>query len=136
MKKILVIVILGTLLVTGCQSDKNKVNNENHKQEKKTVEVKHDGVLKEQKIDFLSFSEVSLKWDGKESEFIAKITNNSTQDVNLTTFDVILKDKSKKEIVTLVGDVNNVLKAGESINIFCYSDLDLSNAYYVEYKKK
>lgn len=136
MKKILVIVILGTLLVTGCQSDKNKVNNENHKQEKKTVEVKRDGVLKEQKIDFLSFSEVSLKWDGKESEFIAKITNNSTQDVNLTTFDVILKDKSKKEIVTLVGDVNNVLKAGESINIFCYSDLDLSNAYYVEYKKK
>lgn len=139
MKKILVFIALSVCLLTGCQSDKTSTSSDNkasdNVSEKKPVEVKREGILKEQKISQLIFNDISLKWNGKESEFIAKITNNSSVDVYLTTFDVIFKDKSKKEIVTLTGDVSNTLKAGESINIICYSDIDLSNAYYVEYKK-
>lgn len=137
MRKILLFTIIVSIIFTsGCQTDKGKTTTKNPETGEKIVEVNRDTILKEQKIDNLIFNEVSLKWDGTESEFIAKITNNSTQDITLTTFDVILKDKNKKEIVTLIGDVSKILKAGESINIICYSDLDLSNAYYVEYKKK
>lgn len=123
MKKV-VLVIITLLLVTGCSLNKShnnsKVNNK-------------EFVVQEQTIGNLKFSDVSLIYEKGISTFKVTITNlgdNISPNLN-----VIFKNENDTIITTLDGTFGEIEK-NSFIALTLTSDVDLSNAYKVEYEVK
>lgn len=120
MKKLLVIVL--TLLITGCSQTnifKNAVVNNNEQ------------VIKEQVIGNLKFSDTSLIYEKGISTFKVTILNMGDK-VNPESVSVVFKNENDTIITTLDGTFGEIDK-DSLINLTLTSDIDLSNAYKVEY---
>lgn len=120
MKKLLVIVL--TLLITGCSQTnifKNAVVNNNEQ------------VIKEQVIGNLKFSDTSLIYEKGISTFKVTILNMG-DNVNPESVSVVFKNENDTIITTLDGTFGEIDK-DSLINLTLTSDIDLSNAYKVEY---
>lgn len=120
MKRLLVIVL--TLLITGCSQTnifKNAVVNNNEQ------------VIKEQVIGNLKFSDTSLIYEKGISTFKVTILNMGDK-VNPESVSVVFKNENDTVITTLDGTFGEIDK-DSLINLTLTSDIDLSNAYKVEY---
>ncbi|MBR1718107.1 MAG: hypothetical protein IJ715_02410 [Bacilli bacterium] len=120
MKRLLVIVL--TLLITGCSQTnifKNAVVNNN------------ELVIKEQVIGNLKFSDTSLIYEKGISTFKVTILNMGDK-VNPESVSVVFKNENDTIITTLDGTFGEIDK-DSLINLTLTSDIDLSNAYKVEY---
>lgn len=120
MKRLLVIVL--TLLITGCSQTnifKNAVVNNNEQ------------VIKEQVIGNLKFSDTSLIYEKGISTFKVTILNMGDK-VNPESVSVVFKNENDTIITTLDGTFGEIDK-DSLINLTLTSDIDLSNAYKVEY---
>lgn len=120
MKKVLLVITV-LLIFTGCGSktlNKNsKVNN-------------NELVIKEQVINNLKFSDVSLVYEKGISTFKVKITNQG-EEVS-PNLEIVFKGESDNVIETLDGSFGSIDK-DNFIALTLTSDVDLSNAYKVEY---
>ena len=127
MKKILII-IFSLLLLTGCTSKKNndefiKVN-------------QNENVIKEQTIADLKINDITLYYDKGVSNFRAKINNETENNINISEIKIIFKNKNETIITSLiVNDINEIpLQSYKYITMT--SDIDLSDAYSIEYEIK
>ena len=120
MKKVLFVLAL-LLVFTGCSSKDNKTNSKVNNNEL---------VLKEQVVNNLLFSDVSLVYEKGISTFKVKITNQGEKvSPNL---EIVFKGESDNVIETLDGSFGEIDK-DNFIALTLTSDVDLSNAYKVEY---
>ena len=88
---------------------------------------------KNQKIENFKMTNTSLKYDGGYSTLETDVKNISNETNYLKSFDIIVKDKSGKEMIKLVGYIGEEISAGETKKIISKTDMDLSKAGSVEY---
>lgn len=127
MKKIL-FVIISILILTGCNK-KEEVTN--------LIKVnQNENIIKEQVVSNLTLTDVSLYYEKGLSTFNAKIKNDTENDIAISDFNIVFKNENGTIIIKLKENDINIIEANSSKNISIVSDIDLSNAYSVEYEIK
>lgn len=122
MKKIIIVLIL--LLFTGC-------NNNEVKYEANKVNL-NDLVIEDKIINNYSTTNTSVIYDAGFSTFKTTLKNNG-ESTNINKINIIFKTKNNTMITTLTGIINKELKSNEETNVLITSDIDLTNAYSIEY---
>ncbi len=133
MKKILV-VLISTLLITGCGIKTQDNVKEQPKEEVKAITEKE--VIKDQVVDGLNLTNTSLTLTNGVWKLVTQVTNNTGSDYNLDKFEIIIKDIQGQEIKRLTGYVGNTIANGSTKTINTSTDFDLSKAAKVEYEIK
>ena len=134
MKKLGIALLVGVSaisLLTGCGT---KEKDSNKKGEDKVVSNTNTEVIKDQTLGIYEFKNTSLIYEGGQSVLETVVTNTSSQDQMLEEFKIVVKDENDQEMITLVGFVGNVIKAGESKVITSYCGKDLSKAASIKYE--
>lgn len=130
MKKTLLVMLSLFLVVglaTGCGCSK--------KEEKKEDKFNtNEDVIKDQVVEELKLTNTSLKVDDNYSTLVTLVSNPTSEDKEVRVFNIYVKDKDGKEIVTLQGYVGDVIPAGESREITSNVDMDLSKAISIDYE--
>lgn len=124
MKKI-ILIFVSFLIFTGCNKD-------NDKKEANKVNL-NEGVIENKTVNNLLFKDVSVIYDSGLTTFTVKITNNG-EDIDLINFKIVFKNQSGTEITTLDGNFNNKIEKNQSVNVEVISDIDLTDAYSVDYQ--
>jgi lipoprotein len=123
MKRLLI--VLGLLMIfTGCKeaSTTNNIKTNNN-----------ENIIKEQVVGNLLLNQVSLTYEKGTSTFSVQITNQTSESVAINQFDVTFKTKNGSVIATLQGTLGDSLDGNTSIVITMTSDIDLTEAYSLEY---
>ena len=123
MKRLLI--VLGLLMIfTGCKeaSTTNNIKTNNN-----------ENIIKEQVVGNLLLNQVSLTYEKCTSTFSVQITNQTSESVAINQFDVTFKTKNGSVIATLQGTLGDSLDGNTSIVITMTSDIDLTEAYSLEY---
>lgn len=124
MKKILI--LLAVILLTGCSFNKDDISNS---------KINHNsGIIAEQTINNLTMSDVLLSYQDGISTFQVTVKNNAMEDVVINEFNVVFKTENGSMITTLYGALGDTLKGEDSITVTITSDIDLSEAYSLEYQ--
>ena len=135
MKKILLIITITviTFTITGCGFSKNE--KKEVKKEKTPVVKTNDkkDVIKDQQVEMFKMQDTSVTYDGETSTLITFVTNTSNETQTFDSFNIVVKDKDGKELITMLGFANNELKAGETKTIVSSTDVNLLKAASVEY---
>ena len=131
-KKVLNLLLILVLVigVVGCGNKKVETKSDEHV----IKENKNKGVVREQTVDGISFTNTSLKTVDGMSTIETTITNNTDSEYTKEKFTIIIKDKNGDVIQKMPGYINDTIPAGGSIVINSGIDVDLSNAYSVEYE--
>ena len=139
-RMILIIVLVGVLIIGGLLIWKNgrKNNDEQgvNQPKEEFVQVLEDGTklnisnkLKEEKtIKGLKIGNIQLTEQNGQSVLLADVRNEGTQDVEMFLINIILVDKTGKEIATIPGIVSPV-KAGATVQLNAGITEDYANAY-------
>ena len=130
-KILLIVLVVSSLTACGCKKKEEKDKNNDN-----TIIVTEKDVIKDQVFDGLQFKQTSLVVTGRRSNLVSEVTNNTGEDYYLNVFYITVKDKSGNVITTLPGYVGSVIKNGETKTINSNIDIDLSNAYSIEYSVK
>lgn len=72
------------------------------------------GIIKEEQIDGIKFTNISLITKNNQTTFSADVTNVSKEDIKTENLNVDLINKKKQTVITLVANIPNGLKKGES----------------------
>ena len=131
MKKILTMsltMLLALGLVTGCGCNK--------KEEQKVEESynTNSGVVEDKVVEELKLTNTSLVSKGNNSTLVTLVTNPTNEDKEVRIFNIYVKDKDGKEIVTLQGYVGGKVPAGQSREIESNVDMNLDHAHTIEYE--
>lgn len=134
---VVVVIIAAVFLVFGFANGDNK--KENGKEKDKTTEEKTDnntnpGVIEDKEQDGLTFTNSSLTFNENSSTLTTVVKNTTSYDIEVRVFDIIITDESGNILVTLQGYVGGNIPAGESREIVSNVDMNLENAFDVEYK--
>ena len=124
MKKIFILAFI-IVLTTGCFNKEIDIN---------ASVNNNEYILNEQNIDNIKFSDTSLIYEKGISTFKVKVTNNGNIG-KIEKLIVIFKNKNDSEITRLYAEYVEIEK-GNSISLTLTSDIDLSDAYKVEYEIK
>ncbi len=89
----------------------------------------NDGVIQDQELDNFKTHNTSVIYEKGITTFKTELISNGETHIN--NIKVIFKTKSGKVITELVGYLNQDINGKININIT--SDIDLSNAYSIEY---
>lgn len=119
------LIVLGLLMIfTGCKeaSTTNNIKTNNN-----------ENIIKEQVVGNLLLNQVSLTYEKGTSTFSVQITNQTSESVAINQFDVTFKAKNGSVIATLQGTLGDSLDGNTSIVITMTSDIDLTEAYSLEY---
>lgn len=130
MKKTL-LVMLSLILVVGLTTGCGCSKKEEKKEEKYNT---NEDVIKDQEVEDLKLTNTSLKVDDNYSTLVTLVSNPTSEDKEVKRFNIYVKDKDGKEIITLQGYVGDVVPAGESREITSNVNMDLSNAASIEYE--
>lgn len=123
MKKIYLVILI--LILTGC-SNKNEETLISNK-----VNL-NEYVIEDKQIDSLITSNTSVIYDNGITTFKTTLTNNG-DDIFIDNLNVKFLNKNNTEIITLKGELKKTLKNSEKIQITIISDIDLTDAYKIEY---
>lgn len=143
MKKILFsIAIIGLILTTACGKKEEKPNNvENNEVVEKPVVSgpvanTHDSVIAEQTVDGLKINNVSLITEGESSVFTADVTNTNLESIEVKSFDIIMKDFTDREVITMSGNIGSVIEPNETLTMSTSVEMDLTSVFSIEYIRK
>ena len=125
MRKI-ILCFISIILVTGCSffNKEDVINSEINN---------NDNIIKEQVVGNFKISGVSLDYLNGTSTFNVSVTNTTEQELNITSFKAIFKTKNGNVIATLESDLRGKIGSNSTLEASMISDVDLSNAYSVEY---
>ncbi len=125
MKKILLL-FLSIIIVTGC-NEKNEIND--------LIKVnQNELIIKEQVVNNLTLSDITLYYEKGISTFNVKMKNNTENNITVSDFSATFKNKNGTIITTLKANNINSIDANSTKDISIASDVDLSSAYSVEYE--
>ena len=122
MKKIFIVLIL--ILFTACNNDELKL-------EANKVNL-NDLVIEDKIINNFLVTDTSVIYDSGLTTFKATLKNNGGV-TKINKVNITFKTKNNSTITTLVGYINKELKQSEKTDILVTSDIDLTNAYSIEY---
>ena len=137
---ILLAILLIAIVIFAVTKNKKGNNNENTEVENKPVEefvqVLEDGTklntstkLNESRdVNGFKFENIQFTEQKGQSVLLADVTNNTGKATDFTLVDVILLDKTGKEIVTL-GGIISPLQPGAKTQFNTSMTLDYANAY-------
>ncbi len=128
--KISIIIVIGTLLISGCGCKKKA-----KKEEEKIKVNTNEEVIKDQTVDIFKFTNTSLIYQNGASILETKITNTSNKDAYLKEFNIHIKNKDGSERIILKGYFGGSLKAGESKIITSTYGADITDAAKIEYEE-
>ena len=141
MKKFLCLglITISTLTIfVGCGKKEEKNNDNIKDNDEPTVEEKNntnEGVVGDKEMNGLKFTNSSLTtYTNNNSTLITTVTNTTEEDVYVRVFNINIKDKNGNLIVSLLGYVGGVIPAGQSRDIESKVDMNLDNAYNIEYE--
>lgn len=141
MKKFLclgLITISALTTFVGCGKKEEKNNDNIKDNDEPTVEEKNntnEGVVGDKEMNGLKFTNSSLTtYTNNNSTLITTVTNTTEEDVYVRVFNINIKDKDGNLIVSLLGYVGGVIPAGQSRDIESKVDMNLDNAYNIEYE--
>lgn len=132
MKKIGIgfLVTIFLLGMTGCGCSKK----EEVKPEENTAHGNtNEGVIKDQELGALKFTNTALVIDDDKSKLTTLVINESDEDIQVENFDIIVKDIDGNTIVVLQGYVGGVVPKGELREVVTDCSIDLSHATNIEY---
>lgn len=129
------IVVISNLKV--CDNCVKEDDNDNNQNVERKVNLNEE-ITKDREVENLLITNSYLYAEIRDdkivsSKFTAIINNNTGSDREIESFDIIFKDKDGKEIVTLLGYVGGVVPNGGTKSIESNVDIDLSDAYSIEY---
>ena len=135
MKKILVFLMIGVVLIAGgCSCDKKEDKNKDKDNKEPEVTVNTaDDVVKDQQFEGLQFANTSLTIVDGSSTLVTEVTNNTAANYELNQFIITAKDSDGTVLVTIPGYVGDVIVVGETRTIQSTIDVDLTNATSIEY---
>ena len=137
MKKKLIIVFVLSLclgIATGCGCKKKKDKKETTTNNTQYQLNTRKGVVGDKEMNGLTFTNTSLKTSEYSSTLVTKVTNTTDKDIYVRIFNIHVKDKDGNNIVTIHGYVGGVVPANSSRDITSGVDLNLADAYKVEYE--
>jgi len=134
---------IGALLIWRNVASKNNVEGEQNKPKEEFVQVLEDGTkvnisnkLKEEKtINGLTIGNIQLTEQNGQSVLLADVSNKTAQDSEMFLINIILIDKTGKEIATIPGIVAPV-KAGGTQQLNAGITEDYANAYDFRVEKR
>lgn len=132
MKRILqisIIIVLSLSLITGCGTKKEENNTKNEENYNT-----NEGVIKDQKVGELKFTNTSLLTTENNSTLVTMVTNPTDEDIEIRIFKINVKDKNGKTLATLEGYVGGVIPSKESREITSNVDINLDSATAIEYE--
>lgn len=115
MKKV-ALIIMTVFILTAC----TKVNN-------------NEQVIKDQTVGAFSFKDTSLVYENEKSNFKVTVTNTSENVISVSKFIIVFKNKNGDIMAKLDGLVTDKVEPSKSFKISIENDMDLSDAYSVEY---
>lgn len=74
-------------------------------------------LIKEEKYEGMTFSNISLISKKGYSTFTADVINTTSETINIKNVNIVLKDKSGNIVTTLLGNIGNPLKPNETRTI-------------------
>lgn len=125
--KLLLCLCMLVVLLTGCGCTKKKAD-------EKRVYNTNSGVVKKQVIEGLEFDNTSLSFSDNRSIFTTTVTNQALDDIKIKVFYVVVKDKKGNTLTTLEGYIGESLPKGQSRTVQSNVDINLKNAFEVEYR--
>ena len=112
-------------------------NNKPETNEENLKYNKNKSFIKEQKIDGISFKNINCTYDGKNSLITYTIVNETSNEIFLSNYDIIVMDKSKKVITKIVASYSENIEPKKKVNMAnSVVGVDLSDAYYMELNLK
>ena len=126
---ILVFILVFLLAFILFSKDKNKKEDNTPDITANTTE----DIVKDYEVDGFRFSRTALVIEYGQSKLTTEVKNLTDKDIELKSFNIVLKDKNGNEMVTLLGYVGEVIKAGETKSIISQTDVDLTKAKGIEY---
>ena len=113
-------------LFTGCFSNKQPINSE-------VITNSNDTIKEEKIVDKLIFHDESIMFKDNISTITFEVTNTG-EEKEIKKINVTVETSNKREITKLEYDFNTTMKADETKIISIYSDIDLTNAYYLDFE--
>ena len=132
----------GLILATACGKKEDPTNNgdngnnggnTNQPAIKEPTANTETNVITETTIDGLTINNISLITEGTGSTFTADVVNTTDQEVNVKSFNIILKDADGNEVVTLLGYIGTTIAPNDSATMSTGVEMDLTNVKSVEY---
>lgn len=116
MKKIILVALLMTLLVTGCGKKEDKGNTD--KKDENAVNEKDQNVksFEDQTIEGILISDFNLNFVDNITDIYAKVKNTTEEDKRVEQINIVLTDKEGKEVNTMFY-LGRTIKAGEEIQV-------------------
>lgn len=143
-KKIIIIVLFLTIVLLNTYFILlNKKISGNEEENNKKITEKNNGVvkntneevLKDVKVKDLDVTNISISYlKGTGSTYSAKIKNNTDNEINLESFDIVFYDKNDKEITTITVFVGGNFKPNQVNGVKSTVLEDLTKAIKLEYK--
>lgn len=129
MKKIIALltVFVFAVLVTGCGKETKK------EKESKPVVNTNINVVKDQEVEVFSFTKTSLVYKDGISTLVTSVKNNSKKTEYIKSFNIIAKDASGNNMVTMLGYIGEDIPAGVTREITSSVDVNLSKASSIDY---
>lgn len=125
MKKIILIIPF-ILLICGCTT-KEETPYDN------IVSNKNESISISQTINNILFDNESIYYQDNVSTLTFKIKNTSNDVININNIYVKVKNANETVITELNINISNSINSNEEKLITMYSDIDLTNAYYLEF---
>ena len=133
-KNIIILLIVIILIIFLLIKIVSKPEKENHD---KLVYNKNESFIKQQKIDGIVFKNINCSYNGKDSLISYTIVNETDKTLNLSNYDVLVKDKNKVVITKIVANVEQKLEPKKGVDMAnSVIGVDLTDAYYMELKLK
>lgn len=135
MKKIIICcLVISLVFTTGCGRVKNNKASSTEKQKETNKQLPESGKLPDKKVNGLSFTETSISYVDDMSTIVSMVKNTTKKTISVEVFEVIIKDKKGKVLVTIPGFLTEKLEPGETKPFTAHVNMDLSSAVDIEYK--
>ena len=124
--KVLVVLIIMVLIVSGCGKRKNTDNNK----EKES----NSFIIKGQTIDGLKIGNLAIVYENEISRIVTNVTNTNDTTYELRTIDIKLYDDKNNLLIETKGYIGTSIKPNETKQSVTEVTKNLKSATRVEYE--
>lgn len=127
---LLIITIISLIIFKLFYHTKNTSTTSTNTNESQITETSIN--IEDKTINNILFSDIQYSYDGNYSLLTYKITNNSTETINLEEYEIIIKDKDNNIIANISTNITHEIKPTETIETGNAIDIDLKSMYTLE----
>lgn len=134
-KTVILLMIIGTLFISGCSCVRKNVDNDGNKDnsDDNVTVITDEDVVGEKNVNGIVFENTTFKVEDGVSSIITKVTNRSGATFALENYQMTVTDKDGQILTILTHTFNETLENNEEKFYTTPCNLDLSKAAKVEY---